>query len=363
MIYSNCLVNLYNKYKDEFDKAVIGALDSGYYVLGKSVEMFEKQFANKLNAKYCVGVANGLEALEISLKAYDLYNKDYNIIVPSNTYIATVLSITNNNLIPNFVEPDEYYNIDVSKIESRINNNTRAIMSVNLYGQACNMESLRKLCDKYKLYLIEDCAQSHFAKYENHYTNHYSDISCFSFYPSKNLGAYGDAGAIVLDDEIIYKKIKALRNYGSEVRYYNKYQGCNSRLDELQAALLCVKLKHIDEISEERKKIASYYLNNIKNNKISLPKILDKSTHVWHLFVIQTENRDNFVEYMKSKDIQILIHYPVAPHLQECYRNLGYNKGDFPIAEKYANSVATLPLYNGMKAEEYQYVVECINNW
>lgn len=362
-IDSNKLLPIFKYHADEYCNAVIKVLNSGYYILGPDVKAFELNFAKYFNAKYCVGLANGLDALEIALRAYDLYNIDAEIIVPSNTYIATVLAITKCNLKPIFVEPNEFYNIDVDKIEKKITKKTKAVMSVNLYGQSCNMKKLREICDKHHLLLIEDSAQSHGAKYDGKYTNEYSDISCYSFYPSKNLGAFGDGGAVLLNDDEIYNKIKAIRNYGSHVRYYNRYQGMNSRLDELQAALLSVKLTYFDEILCEREKLANYYLNNISNSKILLPKIQDKSNHVWHLFIIRTKERDKFIEYMKENDIQILIHYPVPPHLQECYKCLGYRIGDFKIAEEYANTIATLPLYNGMTESEQKYVVDCINKF
>lgn len=362
-VLSNELYPLFNNNSGEYIEAVTRVLNSGWYILGKEVEEFEYAFAKYLNAKYCIGVANGLDALELALKVYDLQNVDAEIIVPANTYIATILAITNCGLKPVFIEPNEFYNIDVTKVESLITSKTKAIINVNLYGQACDMMSLRNICYKYNLLLIEDCAQSHGAKYDGEYTNKYSDISCFSFYPSKNLGAFGDAGAIVFNDESIYKKLKALRNYGSDIRYHNRYTGKNSRLDEMQAALLLVKLKYFNDILKERENIANKYLCEIKNNRIILPKIANKCTHVWHLFVLRVKNRDRFINYMNKKGIEILIHYPIPPYLQECYKGLGYKKGDFPITEKYADEVVTLPMYNGMEKDKIDYVIESVNEY
>lgn len=352
----------YEKYKDEYDKTAINVLESGWYILGENVEKFESNFSKFIGSKYCVGVNSGLDALILAIRALNIGYGD-EVIVPANTYIATVLGITENRATPVFVEPDEYYNLDADKIEEKITNKTKAIMVVHLYGQAANMKKIKDIAAKYNLYLLEDCAQSHGAKFEGKTTGTFGDIGCFSFYPTKNLGAFGDGGAIVTNNEKIADKIRMLRNYGSRRKYYNEIEGVNSRLDEMQAALLNVKLSYYIELRSEREKIAQKYLNEIKNPKIILPKIRKGAEHVWHLFVVQTENRDKLQNYLNENGIGTQIHYPIPPHLSEAYKYLGYKKGDFPITEKQANFVLSLPIYDGMTNEEAEYVIKAINDY
>ncbi|MDO7975852.1 DegT/DnrJ/EryC1/StrS family aminotransferase [Oceanotoga teriensis] len=352
----------YEKYKEEYDKAAMEALDSGWYILGKKVEEFENNFSNFLGSKYCIGVNSGLDALILAIRSLDIGKED-EVIVPANTYIATVLGITENDATPIFVEPDEFYNIDAEKIEEKITDRTKAIMVVHLYGQAANMKKIKEIADKHNLYLIEDCAQSHGAKFEGKTTGTYGDIGCFSFYPTKNLGAFGDAGAIVTDNFEIAEKVKMLRNYGSQEKYHNKIEGINSRLDEIQASLLNVKLKHYNELRKERVKIANRYLSEITNPKIELPKIRKGSEHVWHLFEIKTKERDKLQKYLQDRGIGTQIHYPIPPHLSEAYEYLGYKKGDFSITEELANTLLSLPIYDGMKDEEVDYVIKNINEY
>ena len=352
----------YEKYKEEYNNAVINVLESGWYILGENVEKFESNFSQFIGSKYCVGVNSGLDALILAVRALNIGYGD-EVIVPANTYIATVLGITENRATPVFVEPDEYYNLDADKIEEKITNKTKAIMVVHLYGQAANMKKIQDIAAKYNLYLLEDCAQSHGAKFEGKTTGTFGDIGCFSFYPTKNLGAFGDGGAIVTNNEKIADKIRMLRNYGSRRKYYNEIEGVNSRLDEMQAALLNVKLSHYIELRSEREKIAQKYLNEIKNPKIILPKIRKGAEHVWHLFVVQTENRDKLQNYLNENGIGTQIHYPIPPHLSEAYKYLGYKKGDFPITEKQANSVLSLPIYDGITNEEAEYVIKAINDY
>lgn len=352
----------YEKYKSEYDKAAIDVLESGWYILGENVKRFENNFANFIGSSYCVGVNSGLDALILAIRALNLGEGD-EIIVPANTYIATVLGITENDATPVFVEPDEYYNIDADKIEANITDKTKAIMAVHLYGQSANMNKIKSIATKYNLYLLEDCAQSHGAKFENHTTGTFGDIGCFSFYPTKNLGAFGDGGAIVTDNKEIAEKVKMLRNYGSQKKYYNEIEGVNSRLDEMQAAFLNVKLSHYEELRIEREKIALRYLNEINNPKVILPKIREGAEHVWHLFVVQTEERDKLQSYLQENGIGTQIHYPIPPHLSEAYKRLGYKKGDFPITEEMANKVLSLPIYDGMTDEEADYVIRVINSY
>ena len=345
----------------EYEQAALRALRSGWYVLGHEVENFEKEFAEYLGARFCVGVNSGLDALTLTVRALNIGEGD-EVIVQANTYIATVLAITENKATPIFVEPNEFYNIDAEKIESAITPKTKAIMVVHLYGQATNMKKICQLAEKYNLPIIEDCAQSHGAKFGGKMTGTFG-IGCFSFYPTKNLGAFGDGGAVVTDDEKFAQKIKMLRNYGSKIKYHNEIEGVNSRLDEIQAALLRTKLSHLDELNEERKKIAARYLNEIKNPKIILPKIREDCEHVWHQFVIRAKNRDDFQKYLEQNKIKTVIHYPIPPHLADCYKYLNHRCGDFPTAEKFADEVLSLPMFNGMTAEEISFVVDVINNY
>ncbi|MBR6012504.1 MAG: DegT/DnrJ/EryC1/StrS family aminotransferase [Selenomonadaceae bacterium] len=345
----------------EYEQAALKVLRSGWYVLGHEVKNFEKEFAEYLGAKFCVGVNSGLDALTLAVRALGIGEGD-EVIVQANTYIATVLAVTENKATPIFVEPNEFYNLDAEKIEDKITEKTKAIMVVHLYGQATNMKKICQLAEKYNLKIIEDCAQSHGAKFQNKMSGTFG-IGCFSFYPTKNLGAFGDGGAVVTDDENFAEKIKMLRNYGSKIKYHNEFEGVNSRLDEMQAALLRVKLSHLDELNDERKKIAERYLTGIKNSCIILPKISEGSEHVWHQFVIRSENRENFQKYLEENNIKTVIHYPIPPHLAKCYEYLGYKRGDFPITEKFSDEVLSLPMFNGMTNDEIDYVIEVINKF
>lgn len=347
-------------YQEELEQKAIEVLRSGWYVLGKEVSSFEEEFATYTGSKYCVGLASGLDALWLAFRVLGIGEGD-EVIVQGNTYIASVMGITINGATPVFVEPDEYNNIDVSKIEEKITDKTKAILVVHLYGQASNMKPIMELVRKYNLRLVEDCAQSHGACFDGQMTGTFGDIGCFSFYPSKNLGAFGDAGAIVTDDEKIAKDMKMYRNYGSEKRYYNKVVGANSRLDELQAGLLRVRLSHMQELTEERQKICARYLSELKNDAIMLPKIREGATTVWHQFVLHCKERDRLMAYLNEAEIGTIIHYPIPPHLSEAYAYLGLKKGSLPITEQYADEVLSIPLYNGMTTEEQDYVIEKIN--
>lgn len=285
------------------------------------------------------------------------------VIVQANAYIACVMGITMNEATPVFVEPDEHYNLDADKIEEKITDKTKAILVVHLYGQASNMEKIMSIAKKHKLYVVEDCAQSHGAKYNNQNTGIFGDIGCFSFYPSKNLGAFGDAGAIVTNNEKIAEDTRVYRNYGSEKRYYNKVVGTNSRLDELQAGLLRVRLSHLEELTKEREAIALKYLNSIKNEYIMLPTVRKNATSVWHLFVIKTNHREKLIKYLEENEIFTQIHYPIPPHMSEAYSYLGISEDAFPITKKMADTVLSLPLYNGMTDEETNYVIDIINKF
>lgn len=348
------------QYQEEFENKALEVLRSGWYVLGKEVSAFEEEFAAYTGAKYCVGLASGLDALWLAFRVLGIGLGD-EVIVQGNTYIASVMGITINGATPVFVEPDEYYEIDPAKIEEKITDRTKAVLVVHLYGQASNMAPIVALCKKYNLRLVEDCAQSHGACFGGKMTGTFGDIGCFSFYPSKNLGAFGDGGAIITDDGQLAKDMKILRNYGSEKRYYNKVVGTNSRLDELQAGLLRVRLSHLPEMTEEKRSIAARYLAELHNNKIVLPKFMEGATHVFHQFVIRCQERDKLIAYLDEREIGTIIHYPIPPHLAEAYRYLGLKEGDFPITEQLAKEVLSIPMYNGMTEEEQTRVIDAIN--
>lgn len=350
------------KYQKEFEDKALEVLRGGWYILGKEVSAFEQEFADYVGAKYAVGLGNGLDALWIAFRVLGIGKGD-EVIVQGNTYIASVMGITINGATPVFVEPDEYFNIDASKIEEKITDKTKAILVVHLYGQASNMTPVVELCKKYNLRLVEDCAQSHGAKHNGQTTGTFGDIGCFSFYPSKNLGAFGDGGAIVTNDKKIADDVKVFRNYGSEKRYYNRVVGTNSRLDEIQAGLLRVRLSHMQELEDEKRQICERYLKELNNPLIQLPKIREGSTHIWHQFVIRCETRDDLIEYLNKKNISTIIHYPIPPHLSEAYRYLGLKEGSLPITENYAKTVLSIPLFNGLTKEEQDYVIEALNEY
>ena len=361
-IAANRLDRGFFKYQQEFEDKAIEVLRSGWYILGKEVASFEEEFAAYVGTKYSVGLGNGLDALYLAFRALGIGPGD-EVLVQGNTYIASVMGITMNGATPVFIEPDEYFNIDASKLEEKITDKTKAILVVHLYGQASNMTPIVDLCKKHNLKLVEDCAQAHGAKWKRKNIGTFGDIGCFSFYPSKNLGAFGDAGAITTDSKEIADTIKMLRNYGSEKRYYNKVVGVNSRLDEMQAGLLRVRLSHMKELEDEKREICNRYLSEIKNKAIELPKIRDGATHIWHQFVIKCDTRDNLIEYLDKKNIGTIIHYPIPPHLSEAYAYLNVKEGSLPVTERYAKTVLSIPLYNGLTREEQDCVIEALNNY
>jgi dTDP-4-amino-4,6-dideoxygalactose transaminase len=362
-INSNRLDRLFTLYQQEFEDKALQVLRSGRYVLGNEVSAFEENFSKYVGAKHCVGLASGLDALWIAVRLLGIGAGD-EVIVQGNTYIATVMSITANDAKPVFVEPNPFYNIDATKIEEKITDRTKAIIVVHLYGQAAKMDDIMAIAKKHKLYVVEDCAQSHGACYAGRMTGTFGDVGCFSFYPTKNLGAFGDAGAIVTNNADLAEKCKVFRNYGSEKRYHNMMVGVNSRLDELQAALLNVKLSHLDEINSERTRICEKYLRYLKCPHIVIPSVNGKSTSVWHQFVIRSKMRDALMDYLQEKGIGTVIHYPIPPHLSQAYARLGLSEGGgLPITEQYAREVLSLPLYNGMTESEQDYVIDTINDF
>lgn len=355
------LKKINDRFNKDFEAKFKELLASGWYLLGEENKSFEQNFAKYCGVKNCVGVANGLDALRLIIKAFD-FEKDSEIIVPANTYIASILAITDNNCKPVLVEPDiRTYNINPKLIEEKITSKTRAIMVVHLYGQAVNMDEIIKIAQKYKLKIIEDCAQAHGAFYKDKRVGSLGDVAGFSFYPGKNLGALGDGGCVTTNDDEIAAKIRALANYGSHKKYENLYKGLNSRLDELQAGILDIKLKHLDEDNEKRKNIAKFYIKEIKNKDIILPCYDDENSHVWHLFVIRTKKRDELQSYLNSKQIQTIIHYPIPPHKQACYKE--FKHLSLPITEQIHKEVLSLPISPVMSIQEADFVVKTLNEF
>lgn len=355
------LKKINNRYREEIDSRIKDILDKGWYLQGEENENFTKNFANFCGTKFALGVANGLDALNLIIKAYGFGNGD-EIIVPANTYIATILAISENGCIPILVEPDiKTYNINPDSIEEKITSKTKAIMVVHLYGQAVQMEKIWKIAKKYNLKIIEDSAQAHGAIYQENRTGNLGDASGFSFYPGKNLGCMGDGGAVTTNDEELFNKIKAIANYGSDRKYHHIYKGVNSRLDEIQAAVLDIKLKHLDSDNNKRREISKYYRENIKNSKIILPETYDEKSHVWHIFAVRTQNRDEFQKYLTEKGIQTIIHYPTPPHKQGAYKE--WNNLSFPITEEIHNTILSLPISPVMTDSEIEKVVEVVNEY
>jgi dTDP-4-amino-4,6-dideoxygalactose transaminase len=350
--------------KAEILQAFEGFFDRGWYILGDNVKQFEEAYASFNKVDHCVGVSNGLDALHIALKALNIGPGD-EVIVPSNTYIATVLAVSYVAATPVFVEPDiRSYNIDPSKIEAALTVKTKAIMPVHLYGQSCEMEAIMEIANKHGLFVIEDNAQSQGAMFNNRLAGSWGHINGTSFYPGKNLGALGDAGAITTNDDELGKKVRVLRNYGSEKKYYNETIGFNMRLDECQAAFLLVKLKYLSEWTADRQQIAAWYNEALANiDGIVLPATANGATHVYHCYVIRSRQRDALQKHLNDNGIGTLIHYPIPPHLQEAYRQLGYSKGDFPIAEEIADTCLSLPLWPGMKRDQVTYLASQITNF
>lgn len=355
------LKKINHQYAEEINSAISEVLESGWYLLGEKNRKFESEFASYCGVKHCIGVANGLDAIRLILQAYDFKPGD-EIIVPANTYIATILAITQNGLVPVLIEPDDAtFNIDPERIEKSITSRTKAILPVHLYGQVADMNAIRPIAEKYGLKVIEDSAQAHGARLNNARTGSLGDAAAFSFYPGKNLGALGDGGAVTTNDDVLAKKVRAIANYGSIAKYQHVYKGLNSRLDEIQAAVLSIKLKYLDRDNQRRKDIAGMYLNGIVNKKIKLPLVTDFSSHVFHLFVVRTRNRDGLQKYLEQNGIQTLIHYPLPPHKQQAYTEL--NDLELPITEKIHEEVLSLPVSPIMTDEEVNTVVEVVNGW
>lgn len=359
------LKDINDSFQPELNEAVLRVANSGWYLLGNEVKQFEEAFAEYCGSKHCIGVANGLDALILILRAYKelgLIEDGDEIIVPANTYIATILAISANGLNPVLVEPDPMrYTLDPKNLEVALTPKTKAIMVVHLYGQVADMTPIIKFASKHHLKIIEDSAQSHGAYFNDKRAGNLGDASGFSFYPGKNLGCLGDGGAVTTNDDTLAKTIRVLANYGSEVKYQNQYKGMNSRLDEIQAAVLSVKLKRLDQDTNRRRQIAQMYLDRIKNPLLSLPFVSSRESHVWHLFVIQTQNRDALQKHLQTHDIHALIHYPIAPHHQQAYSEISSLK--LPITEAIHQKVLSLPMSPTLTDEQVNQVIQVINEY
>lgn len=350
---------LENELREAFERV----FDRSWYIEGIEDNTFEKVFAEYCNINYCVGVGNGLDALVMALKGLGIGNGD-EVIVPSNTYIATALAVTYVGAKPVFVEPDiNTFNINPSLIESAITAKTKAIMPVHLYGQPCDMDPIIDIAKKNQLNIVEDCAQAHGATYRGKKIGTFGDAAGFSFYPGKNLGALGDAGATITNNKELADKIKAYGNYGSDYKYHHIYKGNNSRLDEMQAAFLVAKLPHLEGMNVERRRIAQMYLEGINNKEVILPYVPDYAVPVWHIFGVRCKRRNELEKFLNDKGIGTNKHYPIPMHLQECYKDLGFKEGDFPIAEEISATELSIPLYYGMTDEEVQFVIKTINEF
>ena len=352
---------MHNELKNKIIEAVNRVIDSNWFIDGKELDNFEKKFADYCQTKYCIGCGNGLDGLTLALRAMNVKKGD-EVIIPSHTFIATALAVSNIGAIPIFVEvKEDDYTINPKLIEDKITEKTKVIIAVHLYGQCADMDEINKIAKKHNLYVLEDAAQAHGALYKGRKAGSLGDAAEFSFYPGKNLGAMGDAGCVVTNNEKIANKIRELRNYGSIKKYCHEEKGVNSRLDEIQASILNVKLQKLDKWNEYRQKIANRYLNEIKNDKIKLPKVSEYNQHVWHLFVVEVEDRKEFINYLKDNNISSLIHYPTAIHKQKAYKE--YENLDLPIALEKASRVVSLPMYYGLKDEEIDYVINIINKY
>ena len=355
---------MHDEIRADLDAAYKKVMDNSWFIQGKELESFEKEFAEYVGVKHCIGVATGLDALYLVLKAYDIGAGD-EVIVPSNTFIATALAVSYAGARPVFVEPVlETFNIDASRIEAAITPKTKAIMAVQLQGRCCDMDEINRIAKAYGLKVIEDAAQAHGAKYKGKMAGALGDAAGFSFYPGKNLGALGDGGCVTTNDDELAAKVRALGNYGSDYKYHHIYKGTNSRLDEIQAAFLRIKLSHLDKWNDFRRQVAYRYLTEINNPLINLPlPSSDKYEHIYHVFVIRCEKRDELEAYLQSKGIHTVKHYPIPMHLQDAYIDLHISEGDLPIAEKISKTVLSIPMYYGIKENEVTYVIDALNSF
>lgn len=359
------LKRINKKHQERIDEAILRVAHSGWYILGQETQQFEEAFAQYCGTKHCIGVGNGLDAIRLILEGYKatgLIEEGDEVIVPANTYIATILAVTQAGLKPVLVDPElDSYILDPQLVEEKITSRTKAILTVHLYGYVSNISQLKEIADRHNLKLIDDAAQAHGACYEGKKVGSLVDATAFSFYPTKNLGALGDGGAVTTADDELAKVVRAIANYGSEVKYVNEYKGFNSRLDEIQGAILSAKLPFLDEDTEERRDVAQFYLESIENEKVTLPKFQNIKQHAFHLFVVRVEDRDHFQDFLLKNGIQTQIHYPVPPHKQNAYKEL--SGLSLPITEKIHREVVSLPLFNGIREDEMMQIVDVINKY
>lgn len=353
---------IFDRHAQEYEEAALRALRSGWYILGNELSSFEQEFSSFVGKKHCVGVGCGQDALTLGLRALGIGQGD-EVVVAGNTFIATVLGVTENGATPVFVDCNEYYQIDESKIEDAVTARTKAVLLTNLYGQCSDLIEIRRLCDGHGIYMIEDCAQSHGASYNGAVSGRVGDVACFSFYPTKPLGAFGDAGAILTDDDALAVRLRMLRNYGSKVKYVNEIQGANSRLDEIQAALLRVNLSHIEEMTAERVGIANRYLKEIDNKEVILPMIRPNDVHVFHIFPILCEKRDMLRAHLNEAGIETQIHYPIPPYKAPCYDGMDFCNAKLPMTDQFASEELSLPIYYGMPESDVNRVIEAVNSF
>lgn len=356
------LNNLYAKYQVEYEEAALRALRSGFYILGNELKQFEADYATYLGVKHCIGVGNGLDAIRLTLAALEISKGD-EVIVQTNTFIATALAITENGATPVFVEADEFFGIKPEAVEAAITERTKAVIVVHLYGQPCDMDSIMAIARKNNLKVVEDCAQAHGAKYKGQLVGTIGDAGCFSFYPMKPIGAFGDSGAVNTNNDEVAEKVRMLQNYGSKIKYIHEIIGINSRMDEIQAAITGVNLRHVEENNEERREIARKYSEGIRHPKVKTPGIRPNTEHVFHVYPLLCEDREGLYKHLESAGIHPQIHYPIPCHLAKCYSDMVYKAGSIPMAERYARQELSLPIYIGLKDEEIQYVIDVINGF
>ena len=361
-ILSNRLDRAYNKHKEAYEQKALEVLRSGVYIMGPELSSFEKEFASYTGAEFCVGLASGLDSLRIAFRLLHIGAGD-EVIVQGNTFIAAIMGISENGATPVFAEPDAHFALTAEAIEKRITSRTKAVLVTHLYGMMTPMDDIVALCKARRLRLVEDCAQAHGASYKGKKAGTFGDIGCFSFYPTKNLGAFGDGGAVLVHDETLAEQFRVFRNYGCVDKYHNAVVGVNSRLDELQAGLLRVRLRSLDADNLEKNTAAAYYSNHITNPQIVLPQPQNGTFNVWHQYVIRCEQRDALAAYLKANRIGTLIHYPIPPHLSEAYSYLGFGRGDLPATEHLADTVLSLPCYFGITQEEQRFVTEVLNSF
>lgn len=352
----------YSRYQNEYDEAALRALHSGWYILGKELTNFERNYAAYYGVRHCLGVGNGLDALRLALTALGIGNGD-EVIVQTNTFIATALAITENGATPVFTEADDYFGIDVNAIEAAITDRTKAIMAVHLYGQPCDMDGVMTIAKKHHLKVVEDCAQSHGAVYKGKLTGTIGDVGCFSFYPMKPIGAFGDAGAVITNNDEVAEKVSMLRNYGSKIKYEHELIGINSRMDEIQAAIVDVSLRHVEEGNDERRSIAQKYARGINSRLVVIPSVRPDTGHVYHVFPLLCEDREGMHKHLADAGVHAQIHYPFSCHLAECYKGLGYMVGSITKAEYFAAHELSLPIYVGLRDEEIDYIIDVINKY